>query len=168
MRPHYRRVMFRGKIRTAAEVATMTGTNYRMLLHRLKIGWPIERAVSVPPTIKINSRSSRESMLECWRGADLNARLYARVEPNDKGCWIWLGSVAGQMGYGMFVYRGRKIYAHRASYELWHGKIPDGLCVLHRCDEPTCINPDHLWVGTKGDNMRDCISKGRWPRRKVA
>lgn len=78
-------------------------------------------------------------------------------EPNT-GCWLWGGNLHRQ-GYGrIFGY-----YAHRLSYHIHNGEIPHGMHVLHRCDNPCCVNPDHLWLGTHADNMRDKFLKGRAP-----
>lgn len=77
-----------------------------------------------------------------------------------KGCWDWLGSVDHD-GYGLLSYR-RVVYrAHRLSYELLKEPIPDGLWVLHRCDNPRCSNPDHLFLGTAIDNVADKTAKDR-------
>ena len=76
------------------------------------------------------------------------------------GCWIWSG-FGLKAGYGRAWMNGRSILAHRVAYGLWVGPIPKGLFVLHRCDNPPCINPDHLWLGTLGDNNRDRDQKGR-------
>jgi hypothetical protein len=92
------------------------------------------------------------------------ARLMARIafEPNT-GCWLWFGP-SGSAGYGMIIDKGRRIAAHRASWELHRGPIPPGLFVCHRCDTPLCLNPAHLFLGTNADNMRDCRAKGRTAR----
>ena len=74
-------------------------------------------------------------------------------------CWEWSGGQ--RRGYGYFEYIGRKIAAHRLSYELHYGPIPEGQCVLHRCDNPPCVRPDHLFLVTVGDNNRDRHRKGR-------
>jgi hypothetical protein len=83
-------------------------------------------------------------------------------EPNS-GCWLWTGHGL-PWGYGSFalgVPRGESVLAHRASYHFYVGPIPDGLLILHRCDVPACVNPDHLFPGTEADNAHDMILKGR-------
>lgn len=81
----------------------------------------------------------------------------------ESGCWIWMKSRTGA-GYGDFRIGIRRCLAHRASYELWNGPIPEGLHVLHRCDVPACVNPAHLFVGTNLDNILDSVKKGRRKR----
>jgi hypothetical protein len=81
----------------------------------------------------------------------------------DGDCLLWPLS-GNQGGYGHVWLRGRLRQTHRLAWELTHGPIPPGLCVLHRCDVRRCYNPDHLWVGTKDDNNKDRSAKGRSAR----
>jgi len=88
---------------------------------------------------------------------DLEDRFWNYVDlrgPDE--CWGWLGSF-DRGGYGRFDSKG----AHRVSHSLNVGAIPDGMCVLHRCDNPACVNPKHLFLGTCKDNVVDMVSKGR-------
>lgn len=75
-------------------------------------------------------------------------------------CWIWTGSRHG-FGYGLFGLNGKTRRAHRISYELVNGPIPEGFVLCHTCDNPPCVNPDHLFVGSKADNTHDALRKGR-------
>jgi hypothetical protein len=86
-------------------------------------------------------------------------RFWKYVEKGD-GCWTWNGSI-GSAGYGQIYYNGKVSKAHRVSYEINKGPIPDGLWVLHECDNPACVNPDHLHVGTAQDNSDEKIKRGR-------
>jgi hypothetical protein len=90
-------------------------------------------------------------------------RFWSRVKII-KNCWEWTGSRHRQ-GYGRVGYLGnRAAYTHRVSYQLVNGKIKKGLNVLHRCDNPPCVNPDHLFLGTQSDNAYDMFSKNRGNR----
>lgn len=96
---------------------------------------------------------------------DEAARFWAKVDkqaPN--GCWEWTGSRLPK-GYGQFAPNHRPVRAHRYSYELHHGTVPAGLMVLHRCDNPPCVNPAHLYAGTRLDNARDAVMRDRTAQR---
>lgn len=88
-------------------------------------------------------------------------RLIAKTAVNDlTGCHEWQGNIHPK-GYGMMSYRNTQVRTHRISYAAFVGPIPHGLHVLHRCDNRRCINPDHLFLGTNYDNIKDMMSKGR-------
>ncbi len=91
----------------------------------------------------------------------ISDRFYEKVmaEPNS-GCWLWTGCVKNT-GYGRIQVGRRCVLAHRVSYELHRDPIPPGMHVLHRCDQPGCVNPNHLFLGTHLDNMADREAKGR-------
>lgn len=84
----------------------------------------------------------------------------ARLVP-EGDCMVWPGSRIST-GYGNLLYEGEWWLAHRLAWTLKHGPIPDGLNVLHRCDNPPCCNTDHLFLGTQSDNGRDMAAKDRW------
>ena len=93
-------------------------------------------------------------------------RFWRFVEKSDD-CWIWVGAHQAS-GYGRIKDNGEMLLAHRASYQLHFGTIAQGLWVLHRCDNPSCVNPAHLYLGDRAQNMKDAHERGRIDMKKVA
>lgn len=91
--------------------------------------------------------------------------FWLRVEKSD-GCWNWTGKLV--KGYGSFRLKGVSGRANRVSWFLAHGNLPKELHVLHKCDNPKCVRPDHLFLGTHLDNMRDMVEKNRGPKWRPA
>lgn len=117
-------------------------------------------AIALPPT----PRSLRNP--GGYRGGNGGAqaiaeRFWPKVNAGSpEECWLW-NAARDSHGYGQLRITGGHLQAHRVSYELAIGQIPPGLHVRHRCDNPPCVNPLHLEVGTQSDNMRDCVERGR-------
>lgn len=112
---------------------------------KLNKSWPITQII---PVYKFNSRPLEE-------------RFWKKVKKsNISDCWIWSG-FKNPHGYGGIEIKGGMALAHRVAWELTYGKVPEELYVLHHCDNPTCVNPSHLFLGTQADNIRDMCLKGR-------
>jgi len=93
---------------------------------------------------------------------DVATRFWSKVAKTD-GCWNWTAS-RNPLGYGTFRFRGHRVGAQRVAYELMFGSIPNGLWILHRCDNRRCVNPSHLYLGNHAQNMLDRKIRGRTPK----
>ena len=95
-------------------------------------------------------------------------RFWSKVDRRGE-CWLWTagvfmgtaGDLPGDRGYGQFHWRGRPDYAHRVSWEMCYGELPEGRMVCHRCDNRSCVRPDHLYLGDAGTNSADAVRRGR-------
>lgn len=105
-----------------------------------------------------------------YRYSPLETRFWAKVSKSDD-CWIWIGSRTrnnkGELSYGSFRVGGKRALAnttaHRVSWMLANGPIPDNHDICHTCDNPACVRPDHLFLGSRKRNVEDMHEKGRWP-----
>ena len=86
-------------------------------------------------------------------------RFFDKVKKSN-GCWEWKAQ-KNKDGYGRFKLDGKVVYSHRVSWEMYNGTIPESMAVLHHCNNPGCVNPDHLFLGTHADNVADRVAKGR-------
>lgn len=104
-------------------------------------------------------RENRRLAVERWASETLAERFWKLVDKSAE-CWLWKGS-RYEAGYGRLTFRYENMQAHRVSYELAFGVAPGEMLVCHRCDNPPCVRPDHLFLGTAKDNTQDAIAKGR-------
>jgi HNH endonuclease len=95
----------------------------------------------------------------------LRATIMNKSVVTKAGCWEWQG--ARSYGYGMMMRGGKRLRVHRLSYELWCGDIPDGHVMRHKCDNPSCVNPNHLETGTQAQNIQDIAMRGRHGQKKL-
>lgn len=135
------------------------------MTYRLKVKVPCTACGS--PDV-VARKLCRPCYNKAWNAGSI--REHAKITPRESfetriirspKCWIWDGTKNGY-GYGIFLMPGeRPVRAHRYSYELYVGKIPKGKIIMHTCDNPPCVNPLHLKVGTRGENNRDTSRKHR-------
>ncbi len=114
---------------------------------------------------------SAEKMREKWKEEPFITameRSFNKFVIKQDGCWDWRGSKKKKLPYGMMTIRGKEYMAHRVSYMIHIGEIPEGRVVLHKCDNPPCSNPDHLYVGTYQDNQDDKRERGRCKVEKLS
>lgn len=143
-----------------------TKTKYVNSETNLTIICPIHGDFSTKPFIHLYGSDCPKCAVIPGRPPKTNEERFWKLvkSGNPDECWEWQGS-KGKGGYGRFNKYNRlknsHIYAHKFSYELHNGPVPDGLLVLHKCDNPGCVNPNHLWLGTYRDNCLDMINKGR-------
>lgn len=109
--------------------------------------------------ISVKVERDKNGRFKKWEYAPLKDRFLANIDKSCD-CWLWTGA-KNKQGYGHLKIKGKTYRAHRVSYELFNGKIPPGFLVMHKCDNPLCVNPNHLKLGTHKDNTQDMMEKGR-------
>jgi hypothetical protein len=124
---------------------------------------------------KVERRRERDAEARRRRGVpqrsfvsyeeEVQTKFLDRIEKTESGCWLWLGSKSCE-GYGQVTIQGETIGTHRFSYLYFKGEDSGDLLICHECDNPPCVNPKHLWLGTNSDNMQDMLAKGRAPHQK--
>jgi len=122
-----------------------------------------DKAFLVKPCRLKNGR--KYCSIACRHAAQIrpmDVRFWEKVDKSGE-CWLWTAN-PGPRGYGLFSRDGEMVIASRVAYELANGPIPEGMEVCHHCDNPSCMRPDHLFLGTHSDNMQDMVRKGRKAR----
>lgn len=129
--------------------------------HRVMYGATLRQGSSKScGCLKAEKNSIMMKEMRLKQSGSIEDRFFSRFIKMDSGCWQWTAH-ADKNGYGVLPGDKKNIRAHRLSYEIHVGQIPKELFVCHRCDNPGCVNPDHLFLGTAKDNNQDSLKKGR-------
>lgn len=126
--------------------------NYRITFWLCRCDCGFEKIISRPNLITNECKCD-----SCYH--NLKQKILDKVTKKDSGCWEFSGST--RSGYGRMRYMGKTISLHREAYKQFKGEIPEGLSVLHHCDNRCCCNPDHLYLGTQADNIKDIFARNR-------
>lgn len=149
------KLTYNNRTLTLVQWANKVGIKYDTLWRRINV-YKLSLEESLLPS---DRRGKNQVGIKNHQYRKIEDRFWEKVNKK-KGCWLWKAGI-GLDGYAKFGINGKTIHAHRVSYELTYGCIPIGLCVCHKCDNPKCVNPDHLFIGTVQDNINDRVRKNR-------